>query len=381
MCLFAIIIFLNLVVSLLILKQNLCVLGLNIIQLSTSYILFAGNYDDFRNIAKKITPDLPDKIARVKIDSNENQRNPRHYKIPKKNAKDDEINYYKKSISSRDNINLDRFSIDIDEIIERVKEKLKEDFKLCGLFQNRDCFNPKTSSETKHVDYNNYPKVTTKNLFQDNYKRKNEVNKKYGEIYTENTNNEPEINQETENDDKYQEFENNDGIYKTVDFIKGNDSYEDYVIPEKDHSYMSVENTNQRLKIGKEKSKKVSKIAYVTEPSELLMTQNDYDQDNEDFKAITKSLWYSDEETTDTTINKKTTKANVLKKSTKSHLKTIRPKRDFQKMSSPNYYAKLPKVAESYNFDEPIPVQDQEAEDLKPIGNPPAKINKKVNLL
>lgn len=59
---------------------------------------------------------------------------------------------------------------------------------------------------------------------------------------------------------------------------------------------------------------------------------------------------------------------------------TVIPKRDFYKMSSPNYVAKLPKVAESYKFDEPIPERDREPEQLDPIGNPPASINGKVRL-
>lgn len=47
--------------------------------------------------------------------------------------------------------------------------------------------------------------------------------------------------------------------------------------------------------------------------------------------------------------------------------------------SSPNYYAKLPRIAEKYNFNEPIPRKDQEAEKLKEIVNDPdVLINKKM---
>lgn len=49
--------------------------------------------------------------------------------------------------------------------------------------------------------------------------------------------------------------------------------------------------------------------------------------------------------------------------------------------SSPNYYAKLPRIAEKYNFDEPIPQKDQEEEKYKDIVNEPdVLINKKVQV-
>lgn len=49
--------------------------------------------------------------------------------------------------------------------------------------------------------------------------------------------------------------------------------------------------------------------------------------------------------------------------------------------SSPNYYAKLPRIAEKYNFDEPIPQKDQEEEKLKEIVNDPdVLINKKMQV-
>lgn len=49
--------------------------------------------------------------------------------------------------------------------------------------------------------------------------------------------------------------------------------------------------------------------------------------------------------------------------------------------SSPNYYAKLPRIAEKYNFDEPIPQKDQEEEKLKEIVNDPdVLINKKIQV-
>lgn len=49
--------------------------------------------------------------------------------------------------------------------------------------------------------------------------------------------------------------------------------------------------------------------------------------------------------------------------------------------SSPNYYAKLPRIAEKYNFDEPIPQKDQEEDKLKEIVNDPdVLINKKMQV-
>ncbi|XP_075989802.1 uncharacterized protein LOC142985485 [Anticarsia gemmatalis] len=60
---------------------------------------------------------------------------------------------------------------------------------------------------------------------------------------------------------------------------------------------------------------------------------------------------------------------------------TVIPKRDFYKMSSPDYLGKLPIVAEKYKFDEPIPEEDQEHENLKPFKNPSASINGRVVLL
>ncbi|XP_053622562.1 uncharacterized protein LOC128682090 isoform X2 [Plodia interpunctella] len=56
------------------------------------------------------------------------------------------------------------------------------------------------------------------------------------------------------------------------------------------------------------------------------------------------------------------------------------PTRERFSMSSPNYYASIPIVAEKYDFNEPLPEKDREPEDMRYLKNPPAKINQKVEI-
>ncbi|KAJ0169271.1 hypothetical protein K1T71_015155 [Dendrolimus kikuchii] len=319
------------------LLQYFGIIWLTVVQLSTPYVLFAANLDDFRSIAKQFVPEhLAEQIARTA-------------------------------------------AANIDEIVEKVKDKLKKDFNLREELQKKDSYDQDETKEAKYVNKNNkHSKFPTKDIYHDS-RQEADWSEEYGDMNTETITKMSEIGQVTENDKVYQKFENNDGIYKTVDVMKINDSYEEYVIPKKDDIYESEDQTKQIMKITCEKPKIVSKIALKT-PKEPIRAENYYELNEEELKAKTDSLWYEDV-TTDTTINTETPKANVFKKTKKSRSGTMIPKRDFYKMSSPNYYAKLPNVAESYKFDEPIPVDDQEPENLKPIGNPPASINKKVKLI
>lgn len=106
-------------------------------------------------------------------------------------------------------------------------------------------------------------------------------------------------------------------------------------------------------------------------------TDYDYEGTPGEIKARTADLRYEEKDLFKDYVPDNSTDSKGGKKSKPG---TMIPTREFFKMSSPNYYAKVPNIAQKYDFNEPIPERDREPEDLKPIGNPAASINRKIKL-
>ncbi|CAD0207007.1 unnamed protein product [Chrysodeixis includens] len=173
---------------------------------------------------------------------------------------------------------------------------------------------------------------------------------------------------------------NDELIFETVDMRQLNDSYEDYVTPASVERFATEEEetTVANLVSYKPKiNKAVTAESFVEEPMAEDIKEEIEDEPTEattpEVKA--KSISLSKEEKEIKTDANATTDASVKPK---MKIGTMIPTRERFKLSSPNYYAKLPTIAEKYNFSEPIPAQDQEPENLKPIGAPPSNVNGKV---
>lgn len=186
------------------------------------------------------------------------------------------------------------------------------------------------------------------------------------------------VNQHKNN--QYKQQKNNDRTaditFDSVKMTLRNDSYEDYVTPAKaENIFESASKENDE--------KKSERVEYTTSETVAGKPKRDTDERTneyevnieEDFKAQTGNLWYDDQPTNVT--EDYTENTNRLETSTRKK-GTIIPKRDFYKMSSPNYLAKVPNVAEKYDFEEPIPEEDREPENLKPLPVLPSVINGKV---
>ncbi|KAJ2941694.1 hypothetical protein O0L34_g10502 [Tuta absoluta] len=68
-----------------------------------------------------------------------------------------------------------------------------------------------------------------------------------------------------------------------------------------------------------------------------------------------------------------------MKKSTRK-IQTNMPIRQRYTLQTVNYYNKLPRIAEKYNFDEPLPEKDREEEKIKPLLKDMQNINGKVKI-
>nr|XP_049696005.1 titin [Helicoverpa armigera] len=190
------------------------------------------------------------------------------------------------------------------------------------------------------------------------------------------------------------------GIFEAVDLIKSNDSYEDYVTPEKEEAFESdgadtaptvpTAIIAQKFKVTPTIPTKATFAIEMeplaedieTAPNEEVEEYADESPETTTIepKAKTESISFEEGEVDPnaTTIAEVTVKGQTTKK---IKMGTMIPTREYYKQSSPNYYAKLPTIAEKYNFQEPIPEADRVPENLKPIGSPPSSINGKVILI
>ncbi|XP_022830725.1 uncharacterized protein LOC111359408 [Spodoptera litura] len=172
-------------------------------------------------------------------------------------------------------------------------------------------------------------------------------------------------------------------IFEAVNLQKSHDSYEDYVTPAKEDMFESEEATTSFSPFTINLNPKTSTaptavMEALAEDIEETAKDGVVEYEVESPKAQTESVSYEEKETISDSNVTSTDPPKVVSK--KPKLGTMIPTREFYKLSSPNYYGKLPTVAEKYNFDEPIPEADREHEDLKPIANPPSSVNGKVKL-
>lgn len=305
-----------------------------------------------------------------------------------------------------------RKDINIDEIVENVRIKLEKEYKH---FKNTP--KVKVKSTTQTLASLNYKQKPVKNVNKeviydkdsddnDNEQERSEeeiahekisvtVKQKFNVDEPRDDEGEPSSKETVVEQPETTEIEN---LLHEIDMRKSNDSYEDYVTPEREETFESDEtersritvtkNYSHRPQINKKDKQYVDKIKWKTK--EKLTTPN-YDYDGE-IKAKTESLDYDEKETVHPNPPTEGAKTNSLEafeinlpidgvvRKIKKPIGTMIPTRQTYKMSSPDYYAKLPIVAEKYNFDEPIPERDREPENLKYFGNPPASINRKVKL-
>ncbi|XP_045783061.1 triadin-like [Maniola jurtina] len=324
------------------------------------------------NIRKDEKDDKMIKLNNLKTYNNKNVA-PYNMKKKVKNG-NKQVNLEEKSKNLKDQLNTEEMSpfVDAPDYKEEIfnKPKVKQEIKATKTVEQDDYEEAMPLKNSKKL----YPAVK--------YPRPNEKEGKEMESTTDPS-----------------------GFFEKIDFTQ-NDSYEDYVKPAKEHIYASSENisykrdenqhnknilSNKRYKINTNHylqknfdnnhatvKTKINKNARDTEKS--IKPPNNYDYkekniDSEEIKAKTENLWYDNNErvTIDT--------VTASQKSKKSKFGTKLPTRDTFRMVTPNFMANFPLVVEKYNFDEPIPEKDRERESLKYIGNPPASINKKVQLL
>ncbi|KAL0858430.1 hypothetical protein ABMA27_012307 [Loxostege sticticalis] len=298
---------------------------------SHGHVLLATNLEDFRSIAKKFVPDpLVDQIADLAVQYSR---------------------------------------LNFEELVEKVKERIRKDFE-----QTKTTSDKPKKKITREYSEEKLPYVSQ--FVNDRRKETTKFSR-------------PKV--------KKQEVpgptEDNDMTFAKIT-LKQHDSYEDYVTPEKERNIYASDNEKKEIaRIPTTTLKQIPdytnretespmEYAYVDKTEELkenieeMVGKSEIKVKSDELKAKTEDLWYDDKQTipTEDFIHTSPSKS----KTTKKGKGTMIPKRDFYKMSSPNYLAKVPIVAEKYDFNEPIPERDREPEDLKPLRKlPPVNINGK----
>ncbi|RVE44476.1 hypothetical protein evm_010880 [Chilo suppressalis] len=236
--------------------------------------------------------------------------------------------------------------------------------------------------------YNKYPNIKDKqrhhNYESNEYQTQTEAAKKYKKY------------REKNHKDKIQQplvVEEESSLFSKVTMVT-NDSYEDYVTPKKEiNIYASKETTVKEradklvYNIKPMEPKFIPLAAKVTNEYEYEKDKSYYNDNPDELKAKTENLWYDDYETNlNVEHRKEEHQTPAVNMAVTSNIKpdkvkgTMMPKRDVFKISSPNYYAKIPVVAEKYDFNEPIPEHDREPEDKRSLPIPPSFINGKVRI-
>ncbi|XP_063836265.1 uncharacterized protein LOC135085406 [Ostrinia nubilalis] len=309
------------------------------------YVLLAANLDDFKSIAKKFVPDtLANQLADLASQSGVKYRQESSFhETSESNSEEHEAKRVPRDKSvEKETKNVKYAKINFEELVQKVKERIQKDLEVQKIIKV-------TKKDTEQYYSEELPKAS---------RFVNERRKK-----TTKSVRQPKKERE----------EGDDGMTFAKIEMKGNDSYEDYVIPQKGEDIF--ESDVEKLADFPTTYKQLSK--HTTQATERPV-EYEYEK-TEEMKAKTEDLWYDYKQTNATEDYKDTT---PLKSSTKKNKGTMIPKRDFYKMSSPNYFAKVPIVAEKYDFDEPLPEKDREPENLQPVrGLPlPSNINGKIKL-
>lgn len=317
--------------------------------------------------------------------------------------------------------------VNLEELVEKVKDRILRDLRPeidRGLQQNLN------KDYSKSVRFTKMPADRVKKVrIEEKHPQREEIESKKGSIkgwsnkkpefvekpkirqaYPEpgNVNNQglqkPEQSQ-AKRDKKDEIIDEDDFLTKIkISSNKKKDSYEDYVAPKKEpdlfesgepKSLTTKQEIKTRFKLEDKKENIFDKVIEMAAKRKetLKATTPEYEDYREstteaELKARTENIGDYNEHAriedsviaSDKTKNSFKSNDKVPPVTKKAKLGTMIPTREIYKMSSPNYYAKLPKIAERYNFNEPIPFKDMEAENLKPIGNPPANINGRIRL-
>nr|XP_013189838.1 unnamed protein product [Amyelois transitella] len=320
-------------------------------------ILFAANIDDFKAIAKKYVPEqFAEKLAKIAAETS--------------------------LFNNKNVISLSR--IDLDELVEKIKERLDAQYleKYKNYVNNvpHPVVNDKTSlirgqpkpdpvPEKADYDYTNQGKVEE---FEDNANVRNQQSNNMN-----GGNNEPlpegaapffEEKYLTNTKDSYEEYE-----------MKVSDN-----VPKKsENTPVQKSNTNAATTHNYQvsTSKKLEQRKPSNPNSEVIQKQDDNEKLEYDYKAFKSDEIKAKTENLNYDYHTYKMKLDNMNGKTPTTRKTFKgsgiPTRERFSMSSPNYYASVPVVAEKYDFNEPLPDRDREPEDLKYLENQPAKINKK----
>ncbi|KAL0808927.1 hypothetical protein ABMA28_012589 [Loxostege sticticalis] len=359
-----------------------CIASLVFIQ-SHGHVLLATNLEDFRSIAKKFVPDpLVDQIADLAV-------NKPKYRLEPQIEGDLESEYESESQSEEESLNkalrkttqiaeivTDRqfqySRLNFEELVEKVKERIRKDFE-----QTETTSVKPKKKITREYSEEKQPQISR--FVNDRRKETTKFSR-------------PKVKKQEEPGPT----EDNDMTFAKIT-MKKHDSYEDYVTPEKERNIYASDNEKKEIaRIPTTTFKQIPdytnretespmEYAYVDKTEELkenieeMVGKSEIKVKSDELKAKTEDLWYDDKQTIPTEEYIQTLPSKS--KTTKKGKGTMIPKRDFYKMSSPNYLAKVPIVAEKYDFNEPIPERDREPEDVKPLrGLPPVNINGKVKI-
>lgn len=325
-----------------------------------SYVLFAANIEDFHSIAKQFVPaKLADQLK--DIASKTDKKMTMRERIPGRTQNED---------TGDETDNNDKLKIDFEELVRKVKERIQNDLAVTASGDKKI----KTSQETSDYSHAKKPKLTydhkktpkrirTNSIMQQKHdisKIKQKITKEKYAHSNQKRNQEqyipkqysPKLEEPKENIGDNSQYE----TFEAVHLITKNDSYEEYVTPKKDY----YEYGEAKTKSSENYKKPVYDDRYiVTEAVATRFIANALTESKKSKVAPGPS-----------------TDGAVLK--TRG---TMIPTREvYQIMSSPNYLAKLPIVAERYDFDEPLPEKDRLPDDFEPIESPPARINKKIKI-
>ncbi|CAH2065103.1 unnamed protein product, partial [Iphiclides podalirius] len=335
------------------------------------YIFFAAHLDDLKDVAKKLIPvtvSLPgqkenpaSQLGKTNDAANEEYGEAVNYpeymivNYRDTTAVPDRVAHIQRSqgrkVLAADKLNIDKLAR---EIKERVLKELADEFlrfklnkKRKEIAQKSKYNDPSNERIVEHIETTLY--VTTKKPPMRQTKPKSKVKK--------SRDNSAET---TPSGVVVDDFE----MEETELGARTNDSYEYYVAPSRDESvFVTVannpkvsRNTKFRYKIETNNDANTSRTKQFGRRPKLDVS-NDRSKGNPN-RAI---------------IVKRPTTAGLKYEGGETHIlsdveseerpaptqKTVRPTRPRFSMSSPNYYASLPTVAERYNFDEPLPESDR----------------------
>ncbi|KAI8441732.1 hypothetical protein MSG28_005432 [Choristoneura fumiferana] len=329
---------------------QVCILLTGIVTVN-SYVLFSANLDDFHKLAQKFVPDnLAMKLTELVSESSIDKRHDRDGRGQRKTTTDKkDVNDYERN-KEQENSNIGReesnngkqmmqyFPVEISHLNIKSKLRTKQTREQPNLSAERDVsdrISPTTRkrptwSEQKNV-YDGSPETRRPSIFS---------------IQRERTEKPITTTQETFPD--YIERE-----WMTTERKKS----------PTENEWMATDRYTT------EKEKKTEDYVLEDKRNDKLQPFDNvpvYEKDP--IQARTESLLFNSKELEDQSNNTRYTMKG-----------TGIPTREYYKMSTPDYYKKLPRIVEKYDFNEPIPEADREREKIDDrFAQEPARVNHKV---